>query len=297
MPAAEIKEGSGMKLKVWMVASLFYFVSITVKAQQSYQIDSQFNDLATIEATKFKNVVKIFEVRKNLPLSNQQKPERDYYINAGQGRGIQPGTIFKVYRRNPVYDPYYNQLAADLRLEVAELLVLYATQDLSIARLAKIAKNPFRPILDFNAPMVGDEIDLKSVRTPASLPTEPDGLGDLKYLNSTTHHQIQKQMAAKALAAQNPEMAEQIMELVRDNPPPSPTVDPQLQMSPVESVDIGPKINSRSLMATPPVTLIKQKFLEEAPESIPMKRVTLGVPDESHQEMNSKDMLPSVQTK
>ncbi|MGE3760542.1 MAG: hypothetical protein AB7H97_22440, partial [Pseudobdellovibrionaceae bacterium] len=67
----------------------------------------------------------IFDVRKNLPMSDTDKVYRDFYINGGSESGLASGMVITVQRRQPLYDSYQNRSAGDLQLKVAKIKIIH----------------------------------------------------------------------------------------------------------------------------------------------------------------------------
>lgn len=102
----------------------------------------------------------IFDVRKNLPLSDDEKVYRDFYINGGTESGVAVGMVITVQRRLPLYDTYQNRSAGDLDLKVAKIKVIHVQKGLSVARLHSEYSRENAPLLEDNFIMVGDRLDL-----------------------------------------------------------------------------------------------------------------------------------------
>lgn len=127
----------------------------------------------------------IFDVRKNLALSDTEKVYRDFYINGGSEAGITAGMIITVQRRLPLYDNYLNRSAGDLDLKVAKVKVIHVQKGLSVARLHSEYDRSTAPLLEDNFIMVGDRLDLatavsdknasveESVKPEAAAPARP----------------------------------------------------------------------------------------------------------------------------
>ncbi len=102
----------------------------------------------------------IFDVRKNLPMSDTEKVYRDFYINGGTESGVAVGMVITVQRRLPLYDTYQNRSAGDLDLKVAKIKVIHVQKGLSVARLHSEYNRDNAPLLEDNFIMVGDRLDL-----------------------------------------------------------------------------------------------------------------------------------------
>lgn len=110
--------------------------------------------------------VRVVEVRKRLALSNAEKNYKEFFINGGSNQGLKEGAWVTVERRVPVHDPFQNAAIGDMYVPVGDLELIKVAQDLSVARLLEI-KNPyFRPILEFDAIMLGDKLNLATLRQP-----------------------------------------------------------------------------------------------------------------------------------
>lgn len=108
----------------------------------------------------------VIEVRKNIALSKNEKIYKNYFINGGANFGLGKGAIVDVLRRLPIHDPLKNASIGDLRVKVGELEIIHSEDKLSIARQVIQESPENRPILDYEAVMVGDRLDLKTLRQP-----------------------------------------------------------------------------------------------------------------------------------
>ena len=102
----------------------------------------------------------IFDVRKNIPLNDEEPVYHDYYINMGIEDGIKVGNKLLVYRKTPVLDIYRNKAQADLIAPVAQLKIIHAQNSLSIARVLKVVDASRVPVQSQMAVMVGDRVEL-----------------------------------------------------------------------------------------------------------------------------------------
>lgn len=108
----------------------------------------------------------ILEVRKSVPLNDQQPTYRDYIMNAGTSRGIEVGRLYTIMRKSPVFDPYYNTLAGEMAIPVGELKIIFSNSQVSVGRWASTTDEATRPILELGGFMMGDELDVMSGRWP-----------------------------------------------------------------------------------------------------------------------------------
>lgn len=104
----------------------------------------------------------IFEVRKNLPMSDSDPIYRDFIINGGSEAGLSVGMLLTVQRRLPLYDSYQNRSAGDLQLKVARIKIIHVQPGLAVARLHSDFTREGTPLLEDNFVMIGDHLDLSS---------------------------------------------------------------------------------------------------------------------------------------
>ena len=104
----------------------------------------------------------IFNVRKDLPMSDADPVFRDFIINGGSEAGLSVGMLVNVQRRIPLYDSYQNRSAGDLQLKVARIKIIYVQKGLAVARLQSEFTREATPVLEDNYIMIGDHIDLSS---------------------------------------------------------------------------------------------------------------------------------------
>ena len=106
----------------------------------------------------------VIEVRKNTSLSKKEKVFKNFFINGGMNLGLKAGSHVDVMRRLPVHDPIKNASIGDLRVKVGTLEIIHSEDKLSVAKLVTYESMEKRPLLDYEAVMVGDRLDLGSMR-------------------------------------------------------------------------------------------------------------------------------------
>lgn len=116
--------------------------------------------------------VSIFDVRKSLPLDPSDPVFYDFYVNAGPESGLKKGMYVSVVRKLPIHDPIGNKAQGTLSVEVAKLQIIHVERDISVARLASEFGSEDRPVLEFEAVMIGDVLDLSSVSMTAPKESE-----------------------------------------------------------------------------------------------------------------------------
>lgn len=106
----------------------------------------------------------VFDVRRPLAMENGQETQKDYFINAGSVEGLKKGMLVTVTRRQALYDQYLNKSPGDLVVNVGSLRIIHVQSDMSVARLESLQDRGDTPVVEFEAIMVGDKVDLSTAR-------------------------------------------------------------------------------------------------------------------------------------
>lgn len=115
----------------------------------------------------------IFEVRRQLALSNDEKTEKDFYVYAGSEEGVKAGFVYDVVRKVPLYDGYQNRTLGEITIKVAQLRVIYVDKNVSVARYHKDFSRLALPVLKENFILLGDILDLSSQAKSADAAPTP----------------------------------------------------------------------------------------------------------------------------
>lgn len=108
--------------------------------------------------------ITVFDVRRPVSMQNGVVLEKDFFINAGTEKGIQPGVVIDVLRRRPLYDTYQNRSVGDLYIRLAKLEIIHSQPGFSVARLYSQYSRKNLPMVDYDVPMVGDQVDISSIK-------------------------------------------------------------------------------------------------------------------------------------
>ena len=120
--------------------------------------------LLILPLTAFAQEPTIFDIRKPLAMSNGQKVHKDFFINAGTESGIKPGVVITVTRRRSLYDAYQNKSPGDIMIPIGKLKIIHSQKGLSVGRLYSHFSRDQLPTLDYPAMMVGDRLDMGTMR-------------------------------------------------------------------------------------------------------------------------------------
>lgn len=122
----------------------------------------------------------IFDVRRNLPLSDAEKIYHDYLVDGGVESGLKVGMQVMVSRRLPIYDYYRFRSVADLQLKVAKVKVIAAQEGLSVVRPLEDLPRETNAVLDDNAIMIGDKLDLTTMVAEATPTSATDAVATVQ---------------------------------------------------------------------------------------------------------------------
>jgi hypothetical protein len=104
--------------------------------------------------------MRIIESRRNIPLTDQEPRFMDYYINAGTANGLKKDQVVKVFRRLPVRNAQGTEEFGSFQIPVGEVRIIYTDARTAVAREFKVYDREELPVLEHQAIMIGDLIDL-----------------------------------------------------------------------------------------------------------------------------------------
>ncbi len=184
--------------------------------------------------------VSIFDVRKSLPLDPSEPVFHDFYVNAGPEAGLKKGMYVSVVRKLPIHDPIGNKAQGTLSVEVAKLQIIHVERDISVARLASEFGSEDRPVLEFEAVMIGDVLDLSSVSMTAPKETEkrrkrsPSAAADSSVPAPTETAAVTEGSPVPAMPAPLPQNAEKPVTI------PVPPLSPAAPTAPTAEIPSRP---------------------------------------------------------
>lgn len=184
--------------------------------------------LGLLTSTQVWAQLSIFDMRKTLALSDNEKVYRDFYVNGGSEAGLNAGMVVTVYRRQPLYDSYQNRAAGDLHLKVARVKIIHVQKGLAVARLHTEFTRDNSPLLEDNFIMIGDMLDMNTAG-PESKPGTDEKRAETPVHSAPTPTEV-KSAALESVA------------------PPTPIVEPIAPQQPVptpqEAAPAAPVENS-----------------------------------------------------
>ena len=127
----------------------------------------------TTQAGSFGEIV---EVKKNIPLSNDEDIYKDFYIKINSTTGLKKNLVVKVFRKVEIKDTS-SKIVGDFKTPIGQLKLIQIDSKVAVAREFKLFPRTEEAVIEQVGIMIGDEVDLvdsfidtskpKSQRTPA----------------------------------------------------------------------------------------------------------------------------------
>lgn len=105
--------------------------------------------------------LKIVDVRRNIPLADDEPVYKDFYINGGAKDGLKPNLVVTAIRKTSIRDASGTQNLGELNIPVAQIRVVYVADNISVAREYKLLSRDELPMIEQIGVMSGDVLDLK----------------------------------------------------------------------------------------------------------------------------------------
>tara|TARA_R110000868_G_scaffold55424_10_gene172391 strand:- start:322 stop:729 length:408 start_codon:yes stop_codon:yes gene_type:complete len=104
----------------------------------------------------------IYSIGHDLPMGQvDQKIRKNFYVNMGANQGLESGSVLTIYRQLSQLDPYATKKRYNYKIKIGELKVIHAEEDAAIGTLHSFNNSEEAPLIDVEAPMIGDQISVK----------------------------------------------------------------------------------------------------------------------------------------
>lgn len=107
----------------------------------------------------FAEPMQIVDVKRNIPLSNEEAPFKDFYIKVSSKDALKKNQIVKAVRKITVKDAAQKSIG-DFTTTVGLLKIIHTSDSIAVAREFKLVPRDSEPMLEQVGIMNGDEIDL-----------------------------------------------------------------------------------------------------------------------------------------
>ena len=113
----------------------------------------------------------IVDVRRNITLSDDETPAKDFYIKISEGGSFKKNLVVKAVRKINVKDAGLKTVG-DFKTVVGLLKIIHTEGPIAVAREFKLLPRTDQPMLEQIGIMTGDEIDLSESFLDTAKPAE-----------------------------------------------------------------------------------------------------------------------------
>tara|TARA_B110001454_G_scaffold219111_1_gene250070 strand:+ start:81311 stop:81688 length:378 start_codon:yes stop_codon:yes gene_type:complete len=103
--------------------------------------------------------ISIFEVRRNIPLSDTDPVYKDFYIKNGDGAKLKKNQVYTVTRKVTLRDASGSQVMGEIQAPVGQLKIIAVYGKIAVAREVKTFSREELPMLDNPWFMIGDSLE------------------------------------------------------------------------------------------------------------------------------------------
>lgn len=103
----------------------------------------------------------IIEVRRSIPLTEDEKIYTDYYINGGSESGLKENTVVTAVRKVAVKDASGTQTYGEMNVPIGQLKIIFVSNKVAVAREQKVLSFDNKPWSENHGFMSGDKIEMK----------------------------------------------------------------------------------------------------------------------------------------
>ncbi|GIL18495.1 MAG: hypothetical protein BroJett040_22460 [Oligoflexia bacterium] len=107
----------------------------------------------------FSQEIQIIDVRRNIPMSDDEPVYKDFIINAGTNQGLKDNQVVTAKRKLGIKDATGTQSYGDIMVPVGQLKIIFISDRIAVAREYKNISRDEEPMLEQTGMMSGDKID------------------------------------------------------------------------------------------------------------------------------------------
>lgn len=108
----------------------------------------------------FAEEISVIEVRRNIPLADEDPIYKDFYLNAGPESGLKKNLVIMAVRKIFIKDATGTSSYGELVIPVGLLKVIAVQNRIAVAREFKLISRDDEPMLDQIGIMTGDKIEM-----------------------------------------------------------------------------------------------------------------------------------------
>jgi hypothetical protein len=103
--------------------------------------------------------VSIFEVRRNIPLSDTDPIYKDFYIKGADSGKLKKNQVLTITRKVTMRDAAGSQVMGEIQAPVGQLKVIAVYGKIAVAREVKLFTREDLPMIDYPWFMIGDSVE------------------------------------------------------------------------------------------------------------------------------------------
>jgi hypothetical protein len=103
--------------------------------------------------------ISIFEVRRNIPLSDTDPVYKDFYVKNGDSAKLKKNQVYTVTRKVTLRDASGSQVMGEIQSPVGQLKIIAVYGKIAVAREVKVFTREDLPMLDNPWFMIGDSLE------------------------------------------------------------------------------------------------------------------------------------------
>ncbi|MBO9667016.1 MAG: hypothetical protein J7501_09405 [Bdellovibrio sp.] len=128
----------------------------------------------------------IVDVRRNITLSEEETPYKDFYIAAGADSGLKKNLVVTAVRKINVRDAAGANAVGEIAVPVGQLKVIAVYDKVAVAREFTLLSRDELPMLEQIGIMTGDKIDLRGSFIDTSKPKPKRKVAEVTGATTTT---------------------------------------------------------------------------------------------------------------
>lgn len=102
----------------------------------------------------------VIDIRRNIPMAENEPVYRDFYINAGEGSGLKKNLVVTAMRKVSIRDASGSQAFGEILIPVGKLKIIAIYNKVAVAREWESISRDEAPMLEQTGIMTGDRIDM-----------------------------------------------------------------------------------------------------------------------------------------
>jgi hypothetical protein len=128
----------------------------------------------------------IVDVRRNITLSEEETPYKDFYIAAGADSGLKKNLVVTAVRKINVRDAAGANAVGEIAVPVGQLKIIAVYDKVAVAREFTLLSRDELPMLEQIGIMTGDKVDLRGSFIDTSKPKPKHKVAETSGTTTTT---------------------------------------------------------------------------------------------------------------